>query len=102
MKNMTIKMKKLVLTIAIVLGVTFGATAQQSSQFFDKGQQQPANNGGFFGGNRGNDSKIPGTSGTPGLPGHGETGDSDAPLGSGAMLLIGLGAAYAVRKRKNK
>lgn len=99
---MTIKMKKLVLTIAIVLGVTFGATAQQSSQFFDKGQQQPANNGGFFGGSRGDGSKIPGTPGTPGLPGHGETGDSDAPLGSGAMLLIGLGAAYAVRKRKNK
>ncbi|MCQ2314550.1 MAG: LPXTG cell wall anchor domain-containing protein [Bacteroidales bacterium] len=95
-------MKKLVLTIAIVLGVTFGATAQQSSQFFDKGQQQPANNGGFFGGSRGDGSKIPGTPGTPGLPGHGETGDSDAPLGSGAMLLIGLGAAYAVRKRKNK
>lgn len=99
---MTIKMKKLVLTIAIVLGVTFGATAQQSSQFFDKGQQQPANNGGFFGGSRGNDSKIPGAPVTPGLPGHEETGDSDAPLGSGAMLLIGLGAAYAVRKRKNK
>lgn len=96
---MTIKMKKLVLTIAIVLGVTFGATAQQSSQFFDKGQQQPANNGGFFGGSRGDGSKIPGT---PGLPGHGGTGDSDAPLGSGALLLIGLGAAYAVRKRKNK
>lgn len=102
---MTIKMKKLVLTIAIVLGVTFGATAQQSSQFFDKGQQQPANNGGFFGGSRGDGSKIPGTPGTPGtpgLPGHGGTGDSDAPLGSGALLLIGLGAAYAVRKKKNK
>ena len=92
---MTIKMKKLVLTIAIVLGVAFGATAQQSSQFFDNGQQ-PANNENFFGGSRGDGSKI------PGLPGHGGHGNADAPLGGGALLLIGMGAAYAVAKKKNK
>lgn len=93
---MTIQMKKLALTIAIVLGVAFGATAQQSSQFFDNGQQ-PANNENFFSGSRGSDHKV------PGLPGHGETGDGDAtPLGSGALLLIGMGAAYAVAKKKDK
>ena len=88
-------MKKLVLTIAIVLVVTFGATAQQSSQFFDNGQQ-PANNGDFLGGSRGSDHKL------PGLPGHGGHGNADAPLGGGALLLIGMGAAYAVAKKKNK
>ena len=91
-----IKMKKLVLTIAIVLGVTFGATAQESSLFFNDMQQFTTNED-FLGGNLGDGFK------TPGLPGdHGGTGDVDAPLGSGALLLIGLGAAYAVRKRKNK
>ena len=91
-----IKMKKLVLTIAIVLGVTFGATAQESSLFFNDMQQFTTNED-FLGGSLGNGFE------TPGLPGdHGGTGDVDAPLGSGALLLIGLGAAYAVRKRKNK
>ena len=37
---------------------------------------------------------------TPGLPIHGETDNMDAPLGSGALLLIGFGAAYALKKRK--
>ena len=38
----------------------------------------------------------------PGLPGHGETGDQPAPLGSGTLLLIGFGAAYAMSKRNKK
>lgn len=92
-----IKMKKLVLTIAIVLGVTFGATAQESLLFFEEMQQFTTNED-FLGGSLLGDGLE-----TPGLPGdHGGFGDVDAPLGSGALLLIGLGAAYAVRKRKNK
>ena len=36
-----------------------------------------------------------------GLPDdHGGNGDVGAPLGSGALLLIGFGAAYAMKKRK--
>ena len=35
------------------------------------------------------------------LPGsHGTTNDESAPLGGGALLLIGFGAAYAMRRRK--
>ena len=40
---------------------------------------------------------------SPNLPSHGTEGDADAaPLGSGALLLIGMGAAYALGKKKNK
>jgi hypothetical protein len=38
--------------------------------------------------------------GTPAIPGHGEDGNQPAPLGSGIAVLIGLGAAYAVAKKR--
>ena len=40
--------------------------------------------------------------GSPMLPGHGETGnqDADGPLGSGIAVLMGLGAAYALSKKR--
>ena len=42
--------------------------------------------------------------GLPGIPGgHGEDEDQPAPLGSGALMLLGFGAAYAlVKKRKDQ
>ena len=84
-------MKKLALIIAIVLGMTMGASAQ---------------NGGLFGKGPSSDmdyeySTREGEGPLLGLPtSHGETGDVSAPLGSGALLLIGFGAAYALKKRK--
>ncbi len=37
------------------------------------------------------------------LPGsHGQTDDSSAPLGSGIAVLMGLGAAYTLKKRRVK
>ena len=83
-------MKKLALTIAIVLGMTFGATAQ----YYD--------NNGLFGRGETPDGDM-GGAGAPMLPGHGAEGNQDAnqgPIGSGALLLIGFGAAYAMSKRK--
>ena len=79
-------MKKLVLTIAIVLGMGIAASAQGG--LFKYGEQED------FGMTR--DGVL------PGLPGHGETGNQDAPLGGGALLLIGFGAAYALKKRNEK
>ena len=38
----------------------------------------------------------------PGLPTHGQPGNQNAPLGGGALLLIGFGAAYALKKRNQK
>ena len=91
-------MKKLVLTIAVVLGMTLGASAQ----YFANNDAQP-NQGGLFG--RGNTPQYEDESGlsTPLLPHHGQEGNQNAlPLGSGALLLIGFGAAYAASKRRKK
>ena len=40
--------------------------------------------------------------GFPGLPDHEQTGDVDAPLGSGIVLLASLGAAYMVAKKRRE
>jgi hypothetical protein len=85
-------MKKTLLTIAIVLGMTLGAVAQKQG-------------GGLFGmGAQRMDNQYMDNRDTPGaliqLPGeHGSTEDQ-SPLGTGALLLIGFGAAYALKKRK--
>ena len=89
-------MKKLVLTLAIVLGMTFAASAQY---FGDNGQPQ---GGGLFGRGETRDGGNSGSVSTPLLPGHGLNTNQDAPLGSGAILLIGFGAAYALSKRSKK
>ncbi len=38
----------------------------------------------------------------PGLPNHGMTDNVDAPLGSGIVVLLGLGAAYGFAKRRKE
>lgn len=82
-------MKKTVLTIAIVLGLSMTTFAQ----------------GGLF--QRGNtpENSQEGTSlrgNGPGLPGHGSDTDEPAPLGSGIAVLMGLGAAYLVNKKRRE
>ena len=94
-------MKKLVLTVAIVLGMTFGASAQ----YFAK-NDQPNQGGGLFGRGMVSDEIYYGAAGAysnlPLLPIHNQDGNQDAPLGSGALLLIGFGAAYAASKRRKE
>ncbi len=90
-------MKKLVLTIAVVLGMTFGASAQHL------GDNEPQAQRGLFG--RGNAPQYEGTNAdSPMLPHHGESTNQNAntPLGSGALLLIGFGTAYAASKRRKE
>lgn len=89
-------MKKIALTLAIVLGMTFAASAQY---FGDNGQPQ---GGGLFGRGETRDGGNASSVSTPLLPGHGLNTNQDAPLGSGAILLIGFGAAYAMSKRSKK
>ena len=89
-------MKKLVLTLAIVLGMTLGASAQY---FSDNGQ---SNGGGLFGYGATRDADNGDGVSAPLFPGHGQTTNQDAPLGSGALLLVGFGAAYALSKRSKK
>ena len=85
-------MKKLVLTIAIVLGMTLGGFAQEKGLFGRAPQESYG-----YSYRDGENNGDPGF----GLPGdHGLGGDQGAPLGGGALLLIGFGAAYALKKRK--
>jgi LPXTG-motif cell wall-anchored protein len=80
------EMKKLVLAIAIVLGMGIGAYAQ----------------GGMFKYGDEPEQTRDGAMNVPGLPNHGEEGNQPAPLAGGALLLIGFGAAYAMKKRNEK
>ena len=85
-------MKKLALTIAIVLSMGLSAFAQDGGLLnrgvnFDKQEKGGLRDGG-----------IPGVPGGP----HGGSDDQDAPLGSGAAMLIGLGAAYLIGKKRNE
>ena len=94
-------MKKLTLTIAIILGLTM-------TTFADGGLFNRANNAkngasgySYFNGSQMTDRE----SGTPILPNHNLSGnqDANAPVGSGIAVLAVLGGAYLVgKKRKEK
>ena len=82
-------MKKLALTIAIVLGLSMTTFADGGGLF-----QRGSDNTEMGQGNR--------EGGLPGMPGHGGTGNADAPLGTGIAMLTALGAAYLVGKKRNE
>ena len=82
-------MKKLALTIAIVLGLSMTTFAEGGGLFQRGGETES----GYYGGTRGFG---------PGVPGHGEEGDQPAPLGTGIAVLTALGAAYLVGKKRNE
>lgn len=78
-------MKRLTLTIALILGFAMVSFGQS---FFGKSStEEPMRD-------------------APGIvfPGHGDDDDFDAdgPLGSGVAVLIGLGAAYAISKKRKE
>ncbi len=82
-------MKKLVLSIALVLALGLGASAQRDSFFSD---WEDVGNG---------LDRIEDI--LPGLPNnHGLTDDIEAPLGSGLLILTALGAGYAVAKKRRE
>ena len=86
-------MKKLALTIAIIFGLGIGVYAQGG--LFQYGAVSDEE---YYGSGYGyNDLDRNGLPII--LPGHGETDNQAAPLGSGALLLIGFGAAYALKKK---
>ena len=103
-------MKKLAFTIAIVLGLGLCSYAQSGGGLFGYGDdQKDAEDDEFvmawyaLGNDQEIDNSLFGllrtTNGTPKLPDHNQD-DNVSPLGSGALLLIGFGAAYALKKRK--
>ena len=83
-------MKKTFLTIAIILGLGLTSFANP-------------NGGGLF--QRGADTETNTRETgilTPGLPGHGQTGNQDAPLGAGIAVLTAFGAAYLIGKKRRE
>ena len=87
-------MRKALLTIAIVLTMVLGASAQ-SDGFFKNYRDDVY-------GDRGESGSDPLM---PALPGGGVGAyntDQGAPLGSGLLMLTALGAGYALRKRREE
>lgn len=101
-------MKKLALTLAIVLGMSLGGFAQDRGLFGygDVSETDESSNLAWYSFYR-DDNGFGGlfenlrTAFSPALPIHDQTGNQDAPLTGGALLLIGFGAAYALKKKKD-
>ena len=93
-------MKKLAITIVIVLGL--GISAFADGGLFQRGYNAKNGFSGYtyFGatemGERTTDPLM------PGLPAHGENTNQPAPVGSGIAVLLGLGAAYLVGKKRRE
>ena len=88
-------MKKLILTIAVILGISLSVNAQYfgGGGLFERGLVSDEE---FYGAGGLRDG------GLPNLPVHGQTDNQDAPLGGGILLLAGLGAAYALSRRERE
>ena len=78
-------MKKLALTIAIVLGLSMASFAQGG--LFQRGAEP--------------ESKAD-RDDFPGIPGHGSNENQSAPLGTGIAIMTAFGAAYLVGKRRKE
>ncbi len=80
-------MKKLALTIAIVLGIGLTSFADPNGGgVFQRGEETTGGKSELF----------------PALPRHGQNSDQNAPLGTGIAVLTALGAAYLVGKRRKE
>ena len=96
-------MKKIAFTIAIVLGIGMSSFAQGGLfQYGEVSDEDYYTGTAWYALNLNNEFQIHKSGGLiiPNLPTHGEEDNTDAPLGSGILLLIGFGAAYALKKRK--
>ena len=93
-------MKKLALTIAIVLGL--GVSAFADGGLFQRSYNAENGRSGYlyFGQQASlfRETETP----QPLMPLHGLENDQDAPIGSGIVMLMGLGAAYLVGKKRRE
>ena len=87
-------MKKISLTIAIVLGLGLTTFADPNQGgLFQRGEATEPTPDAIYGIR---------TTGMPNLPVHNQDANQDAPLGSGIALLLGLGGAYLVSKKRRE
>ena len=99
-------MKRVIILLICVIGVTATAYPQLC------GTVNGRDGEGLFGygvvsdevfyGALGGADMLPGAPGLPRLPNHGQTDNQTAPLGGGTLLLVGLGAAYALKSKRRK
>ena len=88
-------MKKATTIIAILLGMTLGAMAQQNGGGLFRRGMVPDET--YYGGVNRTETglMLPVT--------HGEATDQNGtPVGSGIAILVGLGAAYVMKKRREE
>jgi len=86
-------MKKLILTTAIILGLSMTTFADPNGGGLFKRGETPERSMSRFGDDE-----------SPLAPGHGLSGNqnAEAPLGTGIAVLMGLGAAYLIGKKRNE
>ena len=80
-------MKKVLVTLSLILTLGLGASAQSDAFFSYSDVETPNRTGTELGA-------------TPGLPMRGLDTDQNAPLGSGLLVLAGLGLAYGLKRRE--
>ena len=91
-------MKKLALTIAIILGLSISSFAFPNSGLNSGGLfQRGVSDEEYYGSGYFSQYRTEGM--LPVLPPHNRDNHEDAPLGSGIVVLLGLGAAYLVGKK---
>ncbi len=93
-------MKKTILTIVLLLGLTM--TTFADGGLFKRGYNAQNGSSGYnyFGAKTEGDNA--GGMAMPMLPNHGESGNQPAPVGSGIAVLALLGGAYLVGKRRKE
>lgn len=96
-------MKKTFIILILLMGIVLSVQAQ----YFVKNNQYYG--GGLFGRGLVSDERYYGAfsyqqrlfdNDLPALPGHDLEDDQPAPIGSGALLLVAFGAAYAFTKKR--
>ena len=95
-------MKKLTITLAIILGLGLGSSFAQGNRYYSS--EEAYEGGGLFGkgtkmfGNRTSEGLL----GLPDEHGYDDDVNGEAPLGSGMAVLLGLGGAYLIAKKRKE
>ena len=93
-------MKKLTLTIAIILGITMTTFAEGG--LFERNYNAAKGKSGYLYFSQRDGFVDANEAPTPLLPSHGAEDNQPAPVGSGIAVLMGLGAAYMVAKKRRE